>query len=127
MKRQTILLVIGILLAGGLTISAQMDPNMKMDSSPGNDSDFSKDMKASMKKMHHDMMTAPMTGNVDHDFVAMMLPHHQGAVDMAEGEIKYGKDPAMLHLAQKIVTDQNTEIDEMNRWLKDHPSAQHGN
>jgi uncharacterized protein (DUF305 family) len=82
------------------------------------------DMDAGMKRMDHDMTAAPMTGNVDHDFVAMMIPHHQGAIDMAKGELMYGKDPAMRRLAEKIIVDQQSEIDVMNLWLKKHAAGE---
>ena len=116
MKYQWI--AVAVLLVAGVTASAQMDPNMDMNGkSP--DSKFMQDMDVAMKKMDHDMAT-PMNGNVDHDFVTMMIPHHQGAIDMAKGELLYGKDPEMRRLAQEIITDQQSEIDLMNRWLKKH-------
>lgn len=67
------------------------------------------------------MSAPPYTGNVDKDFVTHMIPHHQGAVDMAEIELKYGKDPAMKALAKRIVSDQRKEIALMQTW-----NAQHG-
>jgi len=75
-------------------------------------------MDVSMKRMDHDMAAALMTGDVDHNFAAMMIPHHQGAIDMAKGELSYGKDPVMRRLAQEILVDQQSEIDVMNLWLK---------
>ncbi len=77
-----------------------------------------RDMDVSMKKMDHDMNAAPMTGNADHDFAAMMIPHHQGAVDMAEAELRYGKDPVLRELARNIIADQKKEIALMQDWLK---------
>jgi uncharacterized protein (DUF305 family) len=74
----------------------------------------------SMDRMMKDMK-APMTGDADRDFVVMMLPHHQGAVDMAKVEIQYGKDPVLLKLANDIVEAQNREIAAMNAWLAQHP------
>ena len=58
-----------------------------------------------MRKMMADMMIKP-TGDVDHDFVAMMVPHHQGAVDMAKAELKYGRNVQLRRLAQEIVATQ---------------------
>jgi uncharacterized protein (DUF305 family) len=52
-----------------------------------------------------------------------MLPHHQAALDMAKAELKYGKDPQMRRLAQEIVTDQQSEIELMQLWLKRHESS----
>lgn len=81
-----------------------------------------RDMMAGMDKMNHDMAAAPMTGNADHDFVAMMIPHHQGAVDMAQTELRYGKDPALRRLATDIVAAQDKEIAFMRRWQATHPA-----
>ncbi len=62
-------------------------------------------------------MKMKSTGNPDKDFVTMMLPHHQGAIDMAKVELQYGKDPALLDLAKGIVAAQEKEIVEMKSWL----------
>jgi uncharacterized protein (DUF305 family) len=107
------------LLTCGLTASA----DMVMDPS---ESKFMQDMNTSMKAMDHDMSAAPMTGSVDQDFALMMVPHHQGAIDMAKGELMYGKDPEMRHLAEKIIADQKSEIEFMNGWLKKHPNMMKG-
>lgn len=74
-------------------------------------------LKASMAKMHHGMMIKD-SGNADVDFVKSMIPHHQGAIDMAKVELQYGKDPAMKKLAQDIVDAQQAEIGTMQDWLK---------
>ena len=50
-------------------------------------------METSMTKMDKGMAAAPMTGDVDHDFATMMMPHHEGAIDMAKAELSYGKTP----------------------------------
>lgn len=88
------------------------------------------DFKASMEKpfpvlmddamavMDRDMKNAPMTGDPDHDFAAMMIPHHQGAVDMAKVELLYGKDPVLRRLAQEIIVTQEQEIEVMRMSLK---------
>ncbi len=62
-----------------------------------------------------------MTGNADQDFVAGMLPHHAGAVDMAKIELQYGKDPEMLQLARAIISAQQKEIAQMQAWQAKHP------
>ena len=74
------------------------------------------DMGAAMQKMDRDMAAAPMTGDPDRDFVAMMIPHHQGAIDMARLYLRDGRDPAMRKLAHAIVTDQEREIAVMKAW-----------
>jgi uncharacterized protein (DUF305 family) len=113
-------IVIGSLLTA--TAWAQMDMSMDMSKKPAG-SKFMQDMNVGMARMNHDMASAPMTGDVDHDFVVMMVPHHQGAIDMAKGELSYGKDPVMRRLAEEIIVDQKSEIDVMNLWLKKHSDA----
>lgn len=66
-------------------------------------------------------MAAPYTGDTDKDFVAHMMPHHEGAVEMAKIELQYGKDPALKRLAREIVRSQAREITFMKKW-----QAQHG-
>ncbi len=79
--------------------------------------EFMRTMDAGMKQMDRDMAAAPMNGEVDHDFATMMMPHHQGAIDMAKAELRYGKDPVMRRMAQEILVDQQSEIDAMRLWL----------
>jgi uncharacterized protein (DUF305 family) len=86
---------------------------------------FMQRMNASMTEMDGAMKAAPMNGNVDHDFAAMMIPHHKGAIAMAEAELLYGKDPTMRRLAQEIVVDQKSEVDAMNLWLAKQSKAPH--
>ena len=81
------------------------------------DAEFMERMNASMTAMNGSMKAAAMNGNVDHDFAAMMIPHHQGAIEMAKAELLFGKDPAVRRLAQEILVDQQSEIDAMNLWL----------
>ena len=75
---------------------------------------------AGMAKMDRDMSGAPMTGDADKDFVAMMIPHHQGAVEMARAELRYGKDPTVRRLAQDIIAAQEAEIKQMRGWQTTH-------
>jgi uncharacterized protein (DUF305 family) len=81
------------------------------------DPDWS-EMITSMEKMHMAMGSVRPSGDNDVDFVRLMLPHHQAAIDMAKTELLYGKDPQMRRLAQEIITDQQLEIELMQRWLK---------
>ena len=64
---------------------------------------------AAMKKMMNDMAIKP-TGDVDADFVAMMVPHHQGAIDMALAVLRHGHNPQIRRLAQEIIVTQQQEI-----------------
>ena len=77
-------------------------------------------MMAGMQRMNQAMDAAPMTGDPDRDFVAMMMPHHRGAIDMARVELQYGKDPEMRRLARAVVAAQDDEIAEMRRWQARH-------
>src|SRR6201988_4504021 len=70
---------------------------------------FLKENDAAMTKMMNDMAAKP-TGDVDHDFVAMMAPHHQGAIDMSEAELRYGHNEQLLRIAQDIVVEELQEI-----------------
>src|ERR1700719_973755 len=58
----------------------------------------------------HAQMDLPFTGDPDRDFARMMIPHHQGAIDMAVAELRYGKDSRLKRLAQEIIVDQQQEI-----------------
>jgi uncharacterized protein (DUF305 family) len=62
-----------------------------------------------MTKMMDDMSIKP-SGDVDQDFVAMMVPHHQGAIDMAQAELRYGHNERLRRIAQEIVVEQQQEI-----------------
>ncbi|QTD94445.1 CopM family metallochaperone [Burkholderia anthina] len=72
------------------------------------------------RRMMDAMQGARYTGDADRDFVSHMAPHHQGAVDMAQVELKYGKDPTLRQLATRIVAAQRDEIALMTRWQKTH-------
>jgi uncharacterized protein (DUF305 family) len=87
------------------------------------DPDWS-ELIASMDKMHMAMGTVVRSGDNDVDFVRLMIPHHQAAIDMAKTQLLYGKDPQMRRLAQEIITDQQLEIELMQRWLKQRESNQ---
>jgi hypothetical protein len=75
----------------------------------------------SMMKMHYDMSAIEQTGNADADFVRVMLPHHQAAVDMTRVQLLHGKDPQMRRLAQEIISDHQLEIELMQLWLTQQP------
>ena len=70
---------------------------------------FLSENDAAMNKMMADMTIKP-TGDVDRDFVAMMVPHHQGAIDMAKAELKYGHNEQLRRIAQEIIVTQQQEI-----------------
>lgn len=76
-------------------------------------------MGDAMSVMDYGMANAPMNGNPDHDFSTMMIPHHQGAIDMAKAELLYGKNPVLRRLAQEIIVTQGSEITLMQMELKE--------
>ena len=79
---------------------------------------FSVLMNEAMTLMDQGMANAAMNGDPDHDFAAMMIPHHQGAIDMAKVELLYGKDPVLRRLAQEIIVTQEQEIMLLRTRLK---------
>ncbi len=80
-------------------------------------SDAYRESMLAMKNMHRDM-NIRYSGDADRDFVCGMIPHHQGAIDMATIEITSGGNPKMLKFASKIIRAQTNEIAIMQRWLK---------
>jgi uncharacterized protein (DUF305 family) len=80
------------------------------------------DMMKSMQEMHQKMASMPMSGNHDHDFAMMMRSHHQAGIDMAQAELKHGKDPQMKEAAKKIVSEQTKEVKKFDAWLAKHPA-----
>ncbi|WP_457334145.1 CopM family metallochaperone [Rhizobacter sp. P5_C2] len=79
---------------------------------------FRDDMDESMARMMSGMHDAGYTGDADVDFLAMMIPHHAGAVDMARLVLQHGRDPATRQLAEEIIAGQTVEIDGMTRRLE---------
>jgi len=77
----------------------------------------------SIDTMHSEMRKVRYSGNSDADFALMMIPHHQGAVDMARVELQFGKDPVLRRLAQGIIVEQLQEIEVMQRELRQFPAA----
>jgi uncharacterized protein (DUF305 family) len=71
-----------------------------------------------MDKMHKDMMAARPTGNPDVDFLATMIPHHAGAVEMARLVLIHGRDPLVRRLAEEIIAGQQAEIAAMEARLR---------
>ncbi len=114
------------LLVAILCVSASYGQQADLHSTPGSSTAHTpawSEWNSSIEKMHDDMSSVKESNNADRDFVNLMLPHHQAALEMAKAELLYGKDPQMRRLAQEIVTDQQSEIDLMQRWLQQHKTV----
>jgi uncharacterized protein (DUF305 family) len=95
---------------GGMSGSMNMQP--KGDTGPSSLAYHGVNMKM------HGAMDIALTGNADVDFVKGMVPHHAGAIDMAKVVLAFGKDPEVKKLAESIIKAQETEIAQMQDWLK---------
>jgi uncharacterized protein (DUF305 family) len=93
----------------GLSLALAAAGAAAADRQPG----FSGAMNAAMTRMMAGMH-AGSSGDVDRDFVSMMIPHHQGAIDMAVAELSYGRNPQLRRIAQEIIVDQQQEIAAMD-------------
>ena len=107
----TSLVAVAMVAAAGFTIgSASLASAQDHSRRPSAaEAAFLKENDVAMMKMMNDMAMKP-TGDVDHDFVAMMAPHHQGAIDMAEAELRYGHNEQLIRIAQDIVVEELQEI-----------------
>ena len=126
MSRLFAYLAIAVLLVGpaaAQTTYKYVDPTPQ-EASAGSapDQSFHRAMADAMDRMTKDM-AVPHTGDPDRDFAAMMIPHHQGAIDMAKVQLQFGRDPVLRRLAQAIIVEQQQEIDVMRRELSRLPSS----
>lgn len=110
-------------LAAAGVATAQTHYMSKMMMKPGAEmSEADKGYMAAMQKMQDGMMKTEMTGDADGDFVRMMIPHHQSAVDMADVLLKQQNiSPQIKDMAEDIREEQLEEIAEMKKWLEAHP------
>jgi len=108
--RYITLVIVGIILgacaAAALTTAAQPGGTA---TEVGKETSFLTEINAAMSRMMNGMAVEPV-GNVDLDFAAMMIPHHQGAIDMAVAELRYGNNEQLRRIAQEIIVDQQQEI-----------------
>ena len=129
MKQIPSLAIAGVLLAaasgaGRAADAMRMEPGAAMPtaspSPSGTGGPADRAFAASNEAMMKGMGVKP-TGDADRDFVAMMLPHHEGAIAMAQVELRYGHDPMLRKLAAAIVKSQTAEVAEMQGWQKKRP------
>lgn len=103
--------VLGLVLAFAFScaVLAQDAHHPAREAATGEEGAYLAENEAAMNKMMSAMAAKP-TGDIDRDFVAMMVPHHQGAIDMAVLELRYGKNERLRRIAQEIIVDQMQEI-----------------
>ena len=102
-----------LLLLAALTAAA---PALAATATGSDAERFAAENEVAMTRMMDGMSVHP-SGNVDEDFAAMMIPHHQGAIDMAMAELRYGKNEQLRRIAQEIIVDQMQEIAAMRLAL----------
>jgi uncharacterized protein (DUF305 family) len=122
--RRSIGLALTLCIAAGVAAHAQSHghgdaPNSAVSA----DVTFGSQMMQAMDRMDAGMMAAKTTGDPDRDFAAMMIPHHQGAVDMAKIQLIYGRNPVLRRLAQAIIVEQQQEIELMQRFLDEQSGS----
>lgn len=105
MLKTTIIAAIVMTITAAMPATAQQLPASKgyMDAMSKMQSSMPKDQK----------------GDPDADFARMMIPHHRGAMDMAKVELQYGKDPMLRKMAEKMIKDQEKEVADLEKWLKE--------
>ncbi len=107
--------------SGALTTFALLGATASLVASP-EEAAFLSANEGAMTKMMAAMKIEP-SGNVDRDFVAMMAPHHQGAIDMAQAELRYGRNERLRRLAQEIIVTQQQEIVAMQLAIVEPPPS----
>jgi hypothetical protein len=114
-RTRPIVLALGLGCAGPAAATAQLAPDSPPPVAAGK-APFAAENTAAMRKMMDDMTVTP-SGDIDRDFTAMMIPHHQGAIDMAVAYLRYGTNEQLRRIAQEIIVEQQQEIAAMHQAL----------
>lgn len=119
MRKSLVLATLAFALTGTIVLAQQHGGHTGhvMPKPASSESASTQAYRAANTKMHKDM-DIKYSGNADTDFVRGMIPHHQGAVEMAKIVLAHGKDPELRKLATEIVAAQDKEIAFMREWLK---------
>jgi len=109
-------LVLAALLALSVAVPALAQHAGHSQRPATNEPASTREFRQANDRMHRDMAIR-WTGNADRDFAAAMIPHHQGAIEMARVQLRHGSDPEMRRLAQEIIRTQEAEIAELRAFL----------
>lgn len=115
--------IVPFALAVLLAAPAVAQDHAAMDHAGHGDTAATAAYRQAMDKMHQDMMV-DYAGDADVDFMRGMIPHHQGAVDMARVVLDHGKDAQVRKLAEEVIKTQSAEIAMMQEWLREHDKAE---
>jgi uncharacterized protein (DUF305 family) len=123
-KRPRATLAAGLLLAAlaAFPVAAQQTQHQQPHAKPEGSGMMGMHSAAMQSAMEHMQqgMSMPTSGDPDIDFARMMIPHHQGAIDMAHSQLANGKDPQLRQMAQEIIAAQEREIATLKEWLAQH-------
>lgn len=113
--------VAAVLLSTAAGSAFAQQPQMNMGSAEaGNMPPYARENKEAMDRMQGPMMDAMKAPDEDRAFVQGMIPHHQGAVDMARVALKYAKDPQVRKWSRRTIREQGKEKVEFEAWLRKH-------